>query len=382
MGSADEPPRRSYRTPLYLCIYIALSSSQIFFNKWILSEKEYNFPYPVALTLLHMIFSTVLCFLVVRVFKLVKLQQGMTFDLYMTSVVPIGATFALTLWLGNTAYLYISVAFSQMLKAGMPVAVYFLGILVGLEALSGSMLGIMSLISGGVMVASYGEINFNSVGVVYQLSGIMAEAARLILAEILVKRKGLKLDPITMMYYVSPCRFGCCQSDVKETSVRKSTDMTTRTSSASVSAVCLLVPWLLLEQPHMNGAPAYFRGNYVIMILNSVCTFALNISVFLVIIHTSALTIRVAGVIKDWIVVLISAIIFADTKLTRINIFGYAVAVLGVALYNRQKTNSRLDQAPTLRKEDMLAHVDTSTQPAVAADLEVAESPHGPTKLS
>eukprot|EP00850_Spirogloea_muscicola_P017338 SM000148S01015 [mRNA] locus=s148:109584:113215:+ [translate_table: standard] len=355
MGSADEPPRRSYRTPLYLCIYIALSSSQIFFNKWILSEKEYNFPYPVALTLLHMIFSTVLCFLVVRVFKLVKLQQGMTFDLYMTSVVPIGATFALTLWLGNTAYLYISVAFSQMLKAGMPVAVYFLGILVGLEALSGSMLGIMSLISGGVMVASYGEINFSAVGVVYQLSGIMAEAARLILAEILVKRKGLKLDPITMMYYVSPCRH---------------------------VAVCLLVPWLLLEQPHMNGAPAYFRGNYVIMILNSVCTFALNISVFLVIIHTSALTIRVAGVIKDWIVVLISAIIFADTKLTRINIFGYAVAVLGVALYNRQKTNSRLDQAPILRKEDMLAHVDTSTQAAVAADLEVAESPHGPTKLS
>ncbi|KAA8535766.1 hypothetical protein F0562_030732 [Nyssa sinensis] len=34
-----------------------------------------------------------------------------------TSVVPIGAMFAMTLWLGNTAYLYISVAFAQMLKA-------------------------------------------------------------------------------------------------------------------------------------------------------------------------------------------------------------------------------------------------------------------------
>lgn len=36
---------------------------------------------------------------------------------YTTSVIPIGATFAMTLWLGNTAYLYISVAFAQMLKA-------------------------------------------------------------------------------------------------------------------------------------------------------------------------------------------------------------------------------------------------------------------------
>lgn len=36
---------------------------------------------------------------------------------YVTSVMPIGAMFAMTLWLGNTAYMYISVAFAQMLKA-------------------------------------------------------------------------------------------------------------------------------------------------------------------------------------------------------------------------------------------------------------------------
>lgn len=36
---------------------------------------------------------------------------------YVTSVAPIGAMFAMTLWLGNTAYMYISVAFAQMLKA-------------------------------------------------------------------------------------------------------------------------------------------------------------------------------------------------------------------------------------------------------------------------
>lgn len=63
----------------------------------------------------------------------------------------------------------------------------------------------------------------------------------------------------------------------------------------------------------------------LILALNSLCTFALNISVFLVISHTSALTIRVAGVVKDWVVVLLSALIFADTTLTPINLFGYAV---------------------------------------------------------
>lgn len=63
----------------------------------------------------------------------------------------------------------------------------------------------------------------------------------------------------------------------------------------------------------------------LMLALNSLCTFALNLSVFLVISHTSALTIRVAGVVKDWVVVLVSALLFADTKLTIINLFGYGI---------------------------------------------------------
>lgn len=73
----------------------------------------------------------------------------------------------------------------------------------------------------------------------------------------------------------------------------------------------------------------------LILTLNSLCTFALNLSVFLVISHTSALTIRVAGVVKDWVVVLLSALLFADTKLTIINLFGYGIGnVLTLVHFN------------------------------------------------
>ncbi|XP_022984957.1 probable sugar phosphate/phosphate translocator At3g14410 [Cucurbita maxima] len=294
-------------TYAYLLLYISLSSGQIFFNKWVLSSKEINFPYPLALTLLHMIFSSILCFLLIKVFKVLKIEQGMSAEMYATSVIPIGATFAMTLWLGNTAYLYISVAFAQMLKAIMPVAVFILGVAAGLELMSCRMLLIMSVISFGVLVASYGEINISWIGVVYQMGGVVGEALRLIFMEILVKRKGLKLNPISIMYYVSPC-----------------------------SALCLLIPWIFLEKPKMEA-----RGSWnfppVILVLNSLCTFALNLSVFLVITHTSALTIRVAGVVKDWIVVLLSALLFADVKLTIINLFGYGVAIAGVVAYNNHK---------------------------------------------
>ncbi|XP_057795992.1 probable sugar phosphate/phosphate translocator At3g14410 isoform X1 [Salvia miltiorrhiza] len=300
--------KEEFKTYAYILIYIALSSGQIFFNKWVLSSKEMNFPYPLGLTLLHMIFSSVLCFVVTKVLKIMKVEEGMTLDIYIWSVVPIGGMFAMTLWLGNTAYLYISVAFAQMLKAIMPVAVFVLGVLAGLEVMNTRMLLIMSVISFGVLVASYGEISISWIGVVYQMGGVVGEALRLIFMEIFVKRKGLKLNPISMMYYVSPC-----------------------------SAVCLLIPWIFLEMPKMDARGTWSFKQPLILILNSLCTFALNISVFLVISHTSALTIRVAGVVKDWVVVLLSALIFADTTLTPINLFGYAVAIAGVAAYNNHK---------------------------------------------
>uniref|UniRef100_A0A0E0LQY8 Sugar phosphate transporter domain-containing protein n=1 Tax=Oryza punctata TaxID=4537 RepID=A0A0E0LQY8_ORYPU len=274
---------------------------------WVLSSKEINFPYPVALTLLHMVFSSVVCFAITKVFKIVKIEEGMTTDIYISSVIPIGAMFAMTLWLGNSAYLYISVAFAQMLKAIMPVAVFLLGAAFGLEEMSCKMLAIMSVISVGVIVASVGEITISWVGVVYQMGGVVAEALRLIFIEIFLKKKGVRLNLISMMYYVSPC-----------------------------SALCLFIPWLFLEKPKMDESASWNFPPFTLF-LNCLCTFILNMSVFLVISRTSALTARVTGVVRDWSVVLLSAAIFADTQLTFINIIGYAVAIAGVVAYNNHK---------------------------------------------
>ncbi|XP_028055599.1 probable sugar phosphate/phosphate translocator At3g14410 [Camellia sinensis] len=162
------------------------------------------------------------------------------------------------------------------------------------------MLLIMSVISFGVLVASYEEIDINWIGLVYQMGRVVGEALRLIFMEIFVKRKGLKLNPISVMYYVSPC-----------------------------SALCLFILWIFLEKPKMD-AQGTWSFQPVILTLNSLCTFALNLSVFLVISHTSALTIRVAGVVKDWVAVLLSALLFADTMLTMINLFGYGIGNLSI----------------------------------------------------
>uniref|UniRef100_A0A0A9DYT7 Sugar phosphate transporter domain-containing protein n=1 Tax=Arundo donax TaxID=35708 RepID=A0A0A9DYT7_ARUDO len=77
--------------------------------------------------------------------------------------------------------------------------------------------------------------------------------------------------------------------------------------------------------------------NYSIFFLNALSAFALNISIFLVIGRTGAVTIRVAGVLKDWILIALSTIIFPESVITSLNIIGYAVALFGVVLYNYLK---------------------------------------------
>ncbi len=107
--------------------------------------------------------------------------------------------------MGNAAYLYLSVSFIQMLKALMPVAVFSVGCVFGTERFKWPVFANMILVTIGVAIASYGELNFNLTGVLFQLGSIVSESVRLVLVQILLQSRGLKLNPITTLYYVAPC---------------------------------------------------------------------------------------------------------------------------------------------------------------------------------
>ena len=58
---------------------------------------------------------------------------------------------------------------------------------------------------------------------------------------------------------------------------------------------------------------------------NALCALALNLAVFLVIGRTGAITVRVAGVIKDWILIGLSTVLFPDSQISVMNAVGYSV---------------------------------------------------------
>ncbi|KAF3780183.1 putative sugar phosphate/phosphate translocator [Nymphaea thermarum] len=305
-GSMNESVlRKILLSYAYVGIWIFLSFTVIVYNKYILDRKLYGWPFPISLTLIHMAFCSTLAVILVRVLRLVE-PIGMTRELYVSSVLPIGALYSLSLWFSNSAYIYLSVSFIQMLKALMPVAVYSLGVAFKKETFKSEVMFNMLAISTGVAIAAYGEARFDVWGVVLQLGAVAFEATRLVLIQILLTSKGITLNPITSLYYVAPCCF-----------------------------LFLLVPWIFVELPVLRQTSS-FHFDYFIFGTNSVCAFALNLAVFLLIGKTSALTMNVAGVVKDWLLIAFSWSVIRDA-VTTVNLVGYGLAFLGVAYYNHAK---------------------------------------------
>lgn len=88
----------------------------------------------------------------------------------------------------------------------VPVATFLMAVICGTDKLSWAVFMNMLLVSVGVVISSYGEIHFNIIGTLYQVTGILAEALRLVLTQVLLQKKGLALNPITSLYYIAPCR--------------------------------------------------------------------------------------------------------------------------------------------------------------------------------
>lgn len=291
------------RSYTYVILWMSISIAVILFNKWLLAYS--GFPFPITLTLWHMFFCSCVGVIVVRVLKLVKSHNMSSRD-YLKRVMPIGLLYAGSLWLSNSAYLYLSVSFIQMTKSLMPGLVYACGVMLGTEKYSRGVTFNMLLIAAGVLVCAIGEVNLVVKGLVQQLTALGFEAMRLTMVQVLMNSKGLAMNPIQSLYYVSPSCF-----------------------------FCLSIPFLTVELPSLMTRTDWVF-NPSVMVANALAAFVLNLAVFLLIGKTSALTMNIAGVIKDWMLIFFSFYLF-HAPVTTLNLLGYAFCCTGVVVYQHMK---------------------------------------------
>ncbi|CCC13256.1 unnamed protein product [Sordaria macrospora k-hell] len=260
---------------------------------------------PTILTCWHLIFATIATQLLARTTTLLDGRKNvkMTGRLYLRAIVPIGFLFSGSLVCSNIVYLYLSVAFIQMLKAAAPVAVLLTAWVWGVEQPSQSKLINVLLIVFGVGLASFGEIAFSLKGFLYQLGGIVFEAMRLIMIQVLLKGDGQKMDPLVSLYYFAPV-------------------------CASMNFLVALVT----EVPSFRIADLYNTGLWCLL-LNAVVAFMLNISSVCLIGKTSGLVMTLTGILKNILLVGASVMIW-QTSITPLQFLGYAIALAGLVYYS------------------------------------------------
>ena len=195
------------------------------------------------------------------------------------------------------------------------------------------------LISSGVGIACAAQVHPSVPGVLLQLGAIGCEAVRLCLVNLLLTLRGLRLSPVASVLLISP-----------------------------ICALCLLPAWAMLEAPRLLalgsapwarvGAATLGAGRALLLHCMCGCTahhacthatphacvagaslciaFALNIATMALIKHTSALTLNVAGVGKDLLLIGYS-VALSGAKVSALQYCGYAIAFAGVTSYSRHK---------------------------------------------
>ncbi|KAF8137371.1 TPT-domain-containing protein [Boletus edulis] len=282
-------------------VWIILSSAVILYNNHV--YNTYEFRYPVFLVTWHLTFAAIGTRVLQRTTSLldgikdVHMSQAMFFR----SILPIGLLFSGSLILSNTAYLYLSIAYIQMLKAFTPVAILLISWISRTKEPNRTLALIICMISSGVALASHGELHFNLTGFLVQAAAVAFEASRLVMIEILLH--GFKMDPLVSLHYYAP--------------------------------VCAVINLLVL--PFTEGLAPFYeiaagKISWGILLSNASVAFLLNVAAVFLVGAGSGLVLTLAGVFKDILLIAGSVLLFG-APITPLQIFGYSIALCGLILY-------------------------------------------------
>ncbi|OAQ87667.1 triose-phosphate transporter [Purpureocillium lilacinum] len=288
----------AWQAPFGIMSWIFLSNLTILLNKWLIDTA--GFRYPILLACWHFIFTSVTIHILARTTTLLDSRHSLhiTPRIYARTIIPIGVCFSLSLICSNVVYLYLSVAFIQMLNAANPVAVLAVSWIWGVADPSTSTLLNMLLIVAGAAIASFGEIQFSTIGFVFQAGGIIFGAIRLVMIQVLVSRKGMRMDPLVGLYYFGPA-----------------------------CAIMTLAAALFIEV-HQFRMSHLIDAGVGMLVLNAAVAFLLNVTTVYLVGRTSGLVMALTGIFKNILLIAVSVVIW-NTKITLLQAVGYSLALGG-----------------------------------------------------
>ena len=298
------------RVVTYVSLYLFCGPALILINNKIL--RQYHFPYPMMLSSLGLLTTSVFCLLLVLTGCVeLKHRDAVTRQFFVRNLLPVGASLAMTFACGNAVYLYLPVGFIQMLKAFTPATTLAMLWAFGMETPSPQVLCSVFFICLGTALASLGEGSLHPLGLLLMLGAEVAEATRLVLTQKLLKNY----------------RFGVVEGQLW---------------LAPTSALWLLVAALFVELPdayrtHAWRIPFKNPGPFL---ATAVLGLSVGFCTFLVIKATNSVTLKVLGTARSAGLVVWSALVLGE-RVTALELTGYSLSLVAFTVYNVLKCREK-----------------------------------------
>lgn len=327
---------------IIICIlaWYIFSLSISLYNKWMFDKSQLDFPFPILVTAFHQLLLSILSFAAVTLKPSLKPtaatenRQGVTF--YLTHMLPCSLAAAGDIGAGNVSFRYITLSTYTMVKSSSIAFVLLFGVIAKLEKFSINLLGIVLLMSVGVMLmadtdkpdeeSDNGDQSTFMLGFFLVLLSACMSGVRWVFTQLLLLKNHdskVALDgskkvknPIYTIYQLSPPMavvLFIVGSGVEGLGKFLSDDIWAE--KGVFKSICLLL----------------FPGLLV---------FFMTIFEFAILQRAQVVTLSIAGIFKELLTIVASTFIF-DDRLTFINLIGLFITLLDIVWYNVHRYNEK-----------------------------------------
>ncbi|KAL1562809.1 putative sugar phosphate/phosphate translocatorisoform X1 [Salvia divinorum] len=302
------------KTLFLILAWYAISTFLTLYNKTLLGDDLGKFPAPLLMNTIHFVMQAALSTAITWFWPERFHSSVMSWSDYFSRVVPTALSTAMDVNLSNASLVFISVTFATMCKSASPIFLLVFAFAFRLESPSIKLFGIMFVISAGILLTVAKETEFDFWGFIFVMLAAVMSGFRWTMTQILLQKEsyGLK-NPLTLMSYVTPI-------------------MAIGTGLLSL----LLDPWKDFRESNYFDSSWNIVKSCLLMLFGGTLAFFMVLTEYILISVTSAVTVTVAGVVKEAVTILVAVFYFHD-EFTWLKGYGLATIMFGVSLFNWYK---------------------------------------------